>query len=152
MWLNYEVNNKTLALIPITEGTRCKVIEDRKQYNLNTPSFKVIEHSCDYFGVSYKSRLEGSKKITKAVYKSPVLIEETSKLVFFPVTSPTRGDTMWISYNNIYDYYKGSNKSSTIICFNNGYKLEIPVSFYSFNNQYMKACRLCASLNNRISY
>lgn len=151
MWLNYEVNKNTLALIPVTEGNKCKVIEERRQYNLNTPSFKVIEHSCDYFGVSYKSRVGGSKKITKAVYKSPVLIEETSKLVFFPVTSPSRGDAMWISYNNILDYYKSSDNTSTIIRFKNGYKLEIPVSYYSFNNQYMKACRLCASLNNRIS-
>lgn len=149
--MNYEVNERTLALIPMTDGSRCKVIETRRQYNLNTPSFKVIEHSCDYFGVSYKSRLEGSKKITKALYKTPVLIEGSSKLVFFPVKSPTRGDTIWISFNNILEYFPAQKKSSTIIRFNNGYKMEIPVSFYSFNNQYLKAARLCASFYNRIS-
>lgn len=149
--MNYEVNGNTLALIPVTDGRRCKVIETRRQYNLNTPSFKVIEHSCDYFGVSYRSRLEGSKKITKALYKTPVLIEESSKLVFFPVKSPSRGDTMWISFNNILDYYPATKKSSTMIRFKNGYKMEISVSFYSFNNQYLKAAKLCAVISNRLS-
>ena len=148
--MNYQVNKKTLALIPVQDGHKCKVIENKRQYNLNVSSFKVIEQSCDYFGVSYKSRLEGSKRITKSSYKSPIIVEETSKTVFFPVKSPLREDTIWISYNNIFDYYPGAKKFTTIICFNNGYKMEIPVSFYSFNNQYLKASRLCAFFNTRI--
>lgn len=148
--MNYQINKRTLALIPIDEGNKCKVIENNRQYNLNMPSFKVIEHSCDYFGVSYKSRLEGSKRITKSSYKSPIVVEESNKTVFFPVKSPSRGDTIWISYNNIFDYYPSQKKSCTIICFNNGYKMEIPSSYYSFHNQYLKASRLCAFFNTRI--
>lgn len=147
--MDYEVNKRTLAVIPAGAG-RCKVVEDVRSYNLNKTSFKVIEHSCEYFGVSYKSRLQGSQKFIKTRYKAPIVIEESARLVFIPISSPTKGNTLWISYNNIVDFYPSRNKKSvTIIRFNNGFKMEIPVSFYSFNNQYLKASRLSAVLANR---
>lgn len=148
--MNYEVNSKTLAIIPTTDS-HCKVIEESRQYTLNKPSFKVIEHSCEYFGVSYRSRLEGSKKFTKTSYKIPIIIEETSRIIFFPVSSPTRKNTLWLSYNNIFDYYPGSKRTNTIVKFKNGYRMDIPISYYSFNNQYLKASRLSSVLLDRIS-
>ncbi len=149
--MNYEVNSSTLAVLPVG-SKRCKILEDKRTYNLNTDSMRVIEHSCEYFGVSYRSRLEGSKRFVKAKYKAPIVIEETSRIVFFPISSVReKRNTMWLSYNNIMEYYPSlTKKSTTVVRFFNGFKMEIPVSFYSFNNQYLKAARLCAVVSDRI--
>lgn len=148
--MNYEVNGRTLAVVPIGE-TRCKVLEETRSYNINETALRVIEHSCEYFGVSYKSRLRGSQKFIKTRYKTPIIIEEVSRLVFIPVSSPTKKNTLWISYNNIIDFYPSKvKKGVTIVRFKNGFKMEVPVSYYSFNNQYLKASRLSAILSDRI--
>ena len=148
--MNYEVNENTFAIVP-TSDNKCRVVEDKRTYNINKSSFKVIEHSCEYFGVSYQARLEGSQKFIKTKYKSPIIIEESSRLVFFPISSSSRENTVWISYNNIMDYYPSRTKKSvTVIRFKNGLKMEIPVSYYSFNNQYLKASRLSAVVADRI--
>ncbi len=148
--MEYEVNQDTLAVIPAGKA-KCKVVEKRKSYNLNKNSFRVIEHSCEYFGASYKSRLEGSHKFINTRYKTPIIIEESSRIIFFPISSVTRDNTMWISYNNVMDYYPSrSHKSVTVLKFKNGLKMEIPVSYYSFNNQYLKASRLSAVVADRI--
>ncbi len=149
--MDYEVSKRTLAVIP-NGNRRCKVLEERATYNINKTSFKVIEHSCEYFGVSYQSRLKGSQKFIKSRYKTPILVEETSRLVFIPVSSTTRGNTLWINYNNIKDFYPSKNKKKiTIIRFMNGYKMEVPVSYYSFNNQFLKASRLSAVVSDRFT-
>lgn len=149
--MNYEVNKNTLAVIP-TGKSRCRVVETKQTYNLNKTSFKVIEHSCEYFGVSYKSRLLGSQKFIKTRYKTPIIIEESSRLVFIPISSTTKCDTLWINYSNIFDFYPSRTKKSvTVLRFKNGFKMEIPVSYYSFNNQYLKASRLSAVLADRLS-
>ena len=148
--MDYNVNKNTLLVIPAGEK-KCKIVEDNKTYNLNNTSFKVIENSCEYFGVSYKSRLKGSQKLIKTRYKVPIVIEETSKLVFFPISSTTKQNTLWISYSNIFDFYKSAKKGHTVVRFKNGYKIEIPISFYSFNNQFLKASRLTAVLLERTS-
>lgn len=146
--MDYNVNENTLVVIPSGEK-RCKVIENKNSYNISKSSFKVIEHSCEYFGVSYKSRIEGSQKFIKTKYKNPIIIEESSRIVFFPISATTK-NSLWISYSNIFDFYPCHNKKGcTTIRFKNGYKMEVPVSFYSFNNQYLKASRLTAILVDR---
>ncbi len=148
--MNYEVNERTLLILPVGKE-RCKVYEDTRSYNINKSTFKVIEHSCEYFGVSYRSRLEGSKRFIKTRYKSPIVIEETSRLVFFPLSSPQNKSNYWISYNNVLEYYPALHrKNHTMVRFKNGLRLEVPVSFYSFNNQYLKASRLSAVLAERL--
>lgn len=148
--MNYEINEKTLAIIP-SEESKCKAIEFNKSYDLSKSSYRVIEHNCEYFGVSYKSRVESSSKLLKTKYKTPIIIEEISRLVFFPINSPIKNDALWINYNNILDYYSlKTKKKMTIVRFKNGMKMELPVSYYSFNNQFLKASRLNDVLSARL--
>ena len=147
--MEYRVNDKTLAVLP-KKKKKSRILENNKNYDLNISTHKVIEHSCEYFGVSYNSRVEGSSKFIKSRYKTPIIIEETSRLVFFPINSPTKKNALWVSYNNISEYFPCKNQRHTIIKFKNGYKMEVDVSFYSFNQQFLKASRLSAVLNDRI--
>ena len=118
--MEYRVNDKTLAVLPCGDK-KSRILENNR-----------------------------SSKFIKSRYKTPIIIEETSRLVFFPINSPTKKNALWVSYNNISEYFPCKNQRHTIIKFKNGYKMEVDVSFYSFNQQFLKASRLSAVLNDRI--
>ena len=81
--------------------------------------------------------------------KSPIIIEETGKLIFFPTTSSRTNKCSWISLNNIYEYYKENR--STIIKFSCGKSLILPFSFGIIDNQVLRATRLLYVLSLRIN-
>ena len=146
--MKYKVNIDTLALVP---NGHCSshVIENSNSYVLNKSTFRVIEDSCEYFGVDYKSRVKNSINFINSKYKTPIIVQETNRLIFFPITSPSRGNTTWISFNNIDNYYPCKNKKNTIVLFKNGKEMKIDVSFYSFNQQYLKASKIFTKLVDR---
>lgn len=147
--MKYNVNKKTLAVIPIGVK-KSQVLEKNKNYEIPESSFNIIEESCEYFGSSYKSRLKSSMETINAKYKSPILIDEFNRIIFFPISSPTRGNTIWISYNNILKYEESKRRNHTLIHFTNGEKLDIAISYYSFNQQYLKATKLNSIVADRI--
>ena len=78
----------------------------------------------------------------------PILVEDTRNIIFFPTSSPLDEGGSWISLSNIKDYRKvGNNK--TEILFKNNKKITVDVSYYSFNNQVMRASRLESIIRNR---
>lgn len=147
--MDYEVNYDTQVILPI-EGTKSKVIESDNEYVVNQTVQEVLEHSCEYFGSSYEGRKEGTRKMLGITHKSPIIIEESQKMIFFPTTSPERMDCIWINLEKIERYYKVDNKKSAII-FKNGDKLEFDVSFGSLSNQILRATRLKFVLDERTS-
>lgn len=147
--MKYNVTDETLAVIPNGKH-KSNIIENSTYHESNKTTKKVIEDSCEYFGVSYNSRVEGSEKIINTKYKTPIIIEETNRIIFFPISSPSRSNTVWISFNNIKEYYPRKNRKRTVVVFVNEYKMEIDVSYYSFNQQYLRAAKLNSILSNRI--
>ncbi len=147
--MDYEVNYDTQVILPI-EGTKSKVIESDNEYVVNQTVQEVLEHSCEYFGSSYEGRKEGTRKMLGITHKSPIIVEESQKMIFFPTTSPERTDCIWINLEKIERYYKVDNKKSAII-FKNGDKLEFDVSFGSLSNQILRATRLKFVLDERTS-
>ena len=148
--MDYEINKNTLAILPLDENNS-KVMETEADYNIESSSFKVIEHSCNYFGSSYSGRHEGTKQLIGISHKSPIVIEESTKMIFFPTTSPLNEDCIWISLDNISKYYKSINPKCSIIEFKNGNKMELNVSIGSLTNQILRATRLKVVLEDRIS-
>lgn len=102
---SYEINGNTLAIIPLTKNTS-KVIEAEQEIIVEKGSTEIIDESCRYFGSSYNGRFEGTKEILGVSYKSPIIVEESREIIFFPTTSPRISDCHWISLNNIDDYKK----------------------------------------------
>ena len=144
---NYEINKETLAIIPIEEEIS-KVIEEEKEFIINASVMKIIDDSCKFFGSSYEGRFEGTKTIMGISHKSPIIIEETRKIIFFPTTSPRINTCSWISLNNIKEYYKSN--SNTVIVFSCGKKVKLQLSYPIVDNQVLRATRLEALLNKRI--
>lgn len=85
--ISYEINRNTMALIPINDD-QTKIIEKDNIFIINDNIMNIIKNSCEYFGSSYLGRKEGTKKLTGITHKSPIIIEESNKLIYFPTESP----------------------------------------------------------------
>lgn len=143
---NYEISNETLAIIPIT-NYKSKVIEKEDEFEVEMTPMEIVENSCQFFGSSYQGRSSGTKKLIGVTHKSPIIIEETKEIIFFPTNSPRLYECCWISLNNL-NNYKRNSKNSTII-FNTGYLLDLNISFGSLDNQILRAARLESVLRKR---
>lgn len=136
---NYEINSKTLAIIPMKNNIS-KVIEENNIFYINKNPISIIDHSCKYFGSSYEGRHIGTVNMIGKSYKTPILIEETHNIIFFPTLSSKSKECYWISLNNI-EKYKVDNINSTVI-FKNGYKLNLNISYGSLENQILRSTLL----------
>lgn len=140
---NYEINRSTYAIIP-TENSFSTVLAEDNNYTVEKLPTKIVDDSCKNFGSSLNGRQEGTKKLINISYKAPIIVCETSEIIFFPTSSPRFKDCMWISLNNIKNYYKEDNY--TVLEFKNGKKLKLEVSFYTVENQIFKATMLASKL------
>jgi competence protein ComK len=143
---NYEINEATLAILPISEYAS-RVIERSKEYIVDKNPFEIVAHSCEYFGSTYNGRFNGTKAILGFNYKSPIYIEEANDLLFFPTESPRTTTCCWIAYNNIVkiEEIKGSSK----VLFKNGYELFLDISVYCLKNQYVRSMILQEIMRKR---
>lgn len=147
--MDYEITFDTQVIL-LVENNSSRIIENNESYVINVPPMQVLEHSCEYFGSSFNGRKEGTKKLLGITHKSPIIVEESRKIIFFPTTSPDRIDCVWINLEKVNKYYKSSSKKS-IIEFKNGDIIEFDVSIGSLTNQIMRASRLKYILEERIS-
>ena len=144
--MEYEINSETLALLPISKNIT-KVIEVNNNYIIKKSMIEVLETSCNYFGSSFKGRLEGSKSMLGSIYKPPIIIEESSNIIFFPTMSPFLKNNIWVSLNNILKYE--SKKNKTIIYFKNNKRIEVNVPYLTISNQIMRSNLLGTISKNR---
>lgn len=144
---NYEISIETLAILPIDEN-KSKIIEKNRELIINNIPLKIIDESCKFFGSSYNGRFDGTKSILGISHKSPIIIEESKHIIFFPTTSPRLLCCSWISLNNIDSYFKCNDK--TIIKFSCGKTLELKLSYGIIDNQVLRASRLESILLKRI--
>ena len=146
--MDYEINVDTNAIIPIN-NEKSYIMEPESEYYVSGSTTDVIEHSCEYFGSSYEGRSIGTYNLLGIQHKIPIIIEESSNIIFFPTASPRRNECFWLSYENITKFDKGNTAKSTLVEFKSGQKLMVPVSLHSFSNQYLRAGRLKAVISSR---
>lgn len=143
---DYKINSETIALIPIN-NYKTKVIEEKNIFLIDMSAKKIIEKSCKYFGSSYLGRHEGTKNLIGVTHKSPIIIEETKNIIYFPTTSPRLKNCIWISLRHVIDYKLKDGK--LLVLFENGSKIHIDISYKSFNNQFLRATKLEFILSRR---
>ena len=146
--MNYEITYDTEMIIPVSNN-ESKVIEKDDEYIVELNTLKILEHSSEYFGSSFEGRKEGTKKILGITHKSPIIVEESRKIIFFPTNSPERKDCAWINLEKIDKYYKVDNKTSSIL-FKCGKIVNLNISYGSLTNQILRATRLKFILEDRI--
>lgn len=143
---NYEISEDTLAIIPFETG-KSKVIESYGEFIINKTPMEIIENSCLYFGSTYSGRHSATKYLLGISYKSPIIVEESRNIIFFPTNSPRLDNCCWISLKNIIDYKR--KKENSIIYFENGKQIQINISYGSLDNQILRATRLESIMRNK---
>ena len=146
--MNYEINDDTQLIMPVGKNSS-KIIEVEDEYFIKDNTLNILEHSCEYFGSSLEGRKEGTKKLLGITHKSPIIIEESRKIIFFPTTSPEKENCIWICLDKIDKYYKSGKKKSSIQ-FKNGDIVNFDISIGSLTNQILRATRLKYILEERI--
>lgn len=141
----YEINVDTLALI--SEDNRTKVYENNNIFYVDKTANKIMEESCEYFGSSLIGRQKGTFNLIGVSHKSPIIVEETKEIIFFPTNSPRIKTCNWISLNNIEKYYRENNKVT--IMFKNQQKIQLSMSYGIIDNQILRATRLESVLRGR---
>lgn len=144
--MNYEINEGTLAIIPSEKQS--KIYEDNKEYVIKNTPYEIMDYSCKYYGSSYEGRKEGTKAILNASYKVPIIVDSGRNLIFFPTNSPSADDCCWLSLRNIKEV-KEENYNTTLITFNNGVSISLPVSKRTMENQIFRASRLDLIMRDR---
>ena len=137
---NYEINIDTLLIIPISNGMS-KVYEYGGEYIVKKTPLKIIENSCLFFGSSYEGRKEGTKSLIGIDMKVPIIIEDSKNIIFFPISSCIRENSIWVSFQNIIKYSK-KDDFSTLLVFKNNYKITIQCKYNLIDNQMIRCIKL----------
>ncbi|MBR4261955.1 MAG: competence protein ComK [Bacilli bacterium] len=136
---DYEINEQTMAIIPISYN-QSLVKELDNEYIIDKCAYKIMEDSCSFYGSSYTGRLNAAKKMLDSNYKVPILVEDSEYIVFFPTKSSLLDDCYWINYNYIKKYDRNGNY--TTITFKNNQQLDVDISKLSLENQISRSYRL----------
>lgn len=145
---NYEINEDTYAVIAENIG-KTKIIEKGYDLSIENDAYQIMDESCKYYGSSYVGRIDAAKKILNCSYKLPILVEESSVLVFFPIKSSLLNDCCWINLNSIDNIEKVENKS--LITFKNGKKILFDISKLSLENQIYRSSKLESIIFKRLN-
>ncbi len=142
----YEINQSTVAIIPI-ETKVSKVIEEDRTFLVSKSTTQIVDESCKFFGSSYLGRHEGTKSLIGVNYKSPIIVEETTEMIFFPTSSPRFDGCYWIALDKVKEH--NESKHGSILKFTNGEEVEINISSRSLENQVLRATKLSCVLRKR---
>ena len=142
----YEIDLSTLAIIGLSDN-ETKVITLDKDFIIKENSKKIIDNSCHYFGRSLSDRIKATNRLVNMASKTPIIIEESRNIIFFPLRSTREKNNMWISFNHLDKYIKDGHK--TILKFKNGKQIVIDFSYYMVDNQVTRCIILDYEINNR---
>ena len=142
----YEIDLSTVMLIGINEE-KTKVITTDSEFIINFDSKKIIDNSCKFFGNSLTDRVKMTKRLTNIKSKTPIIIEDSRNIIFFPLKSTREKCNIWISFSNLEKYVKSLDK--TIFYFHNNKQVVIDFSYYIIDNQVTRCMMLDYELKKR---
>ena len=144
---NYEIDISTLIIIGLSLD-KSKVITSDNEYVVNCSSTDIVDNSCKFFGSSLRDRNNMTKRLVNISVKSPIIVEESRNILFFPLKSVREKNNIWISFNNIDKYIKEDNK--TIIYFKCGKSIILDFSYYVLDNQITRSLILDYEYQKRL--
>lgn len=142
----YEIDLSTVMLIGVDDG-KTKVVTIDSEFIINECSKKIIDNSCKFFGSSLTDRVNMTKRLINISSKSPIVIEDSRNIIFFPLKSVRDKNNIWISFNNLDKYTKNDDK--TIFYFKNNKQVVIDFSYYIIDNQVTRSLMLDYELKKR---
>ncbi len=126
---------------------RTKVITTSGEFIVDIDSKKIVDHSCKFFGSSLSERINMTKRLVNIKSKSPIIIEESRNIIFFPLKSVRERCNTWISFNNLEKFVKSGDK--TVFYFKENKQVVIDFSYYIIDNQVTRSLMLDYELKKR---
>ncbi|WP_256237305.1 competence protein ComK [Bacillus sp. EB600] len=147
----YEVNPYTMFIKPVVYGSKVysQIYELEDEFLSPFKPLDIIKKSCEYFSSSFEGRKEGTKQLIGITHKVPIVIDPTNFIYFFPTTSPTRSECIWVSHEHIMNYRR-TDPRQTLVTFQNKQSFILPISHSSFENQMLRTALLRTKLMQRI--
>ncbi len=142
----YEIDLSTDMLIGI-DDSHTRIITENMDYIENISSKEIINNSCKFFGSNLTDRIKTTNRLVNLSSKTPIIVEESRNIIFFPLKSVRSKNNIWISFNNLEKYEKDDNK--TIFYFKNNKIITIDFSYYIVDNQVTRSLILDYELNKR---
>ncbi|MHC0036766.1 competence protein ComK [Pseudoneobacillus sp. C159] len=145
----YIFYNKTYFVEPKIYGQKVytRVVEADREFLIPCKPLDIIKASCNYYGSSFKGRLEGSNHVIGKKHKTPIALE--SNLFIFPTTSPSRSNCFWVNEQHVLNQVAHAS-DSTAVTFKNNRTYLLPISERSFKNQWFTASHLRNKCRQRI--
>lgn len=141
-----EIDLSTLMLIGLNDNlTRIITIDD--EFIFKESCKKLLDNSCRFFGNSLTERVNMTSRLINSSSKAPIIIEESRKIIFFPLKSTREKNNIWISFNNLDKYEK--NDKETILYFKCGKIISLNFSYYIIDNQITRSLLLNYELEKR---
>ncbi|MFD3447290.1 competence protein ComK [Microbacteriaceae bacterium 4G12] len=147
----YVVNSETMAIVPVLTKENVlisKVIETNDEFYVLQKPLDIIEKSCRFYGASFYGRKAGTKELIRVSHKQSIAISPTDYLYFFPTSSYTRKDCIWVSHSHV-DQTDALPHNNLLLHFITGRSIKIDVSKGSFDNQLYRTAQLRVEFENR---
>ena len=142
----YEIDLSTVMLIGIDES-KTKVVTLDSEFIIDIDSTKIIDNSCKFFGSSLNDRINMTKRLVNVSSKSPIIVEDSRNIIFFPLKSVRDKCNIWISFNNLEKYVKNGDRTAFV--FKNNKRVVIDFSYYIIDNQVTRSLMLDYELKKR---
>ena len=142
----YEIDLSTVMLIGIDES-KTKVVTLDDEFILDIDSKKIMDNSCKFFGSSLSDRVNMTKRLINISSKSPIIVEDSRNIIFFPLKSVRDKCNIWISFNNLEKYVKNGDRTAFV--FKNNKRVVIDFSYYIIDNQVTRSLMLDYELKKR---
>lgn len=142
----YEIDLSTLMLIGL-DDVSTKVVTADNEFIIKESCKKIMDNSCRFFGSSLTDRIKATNRLVNMASKTPIVVEESRNIIFFPLKSTREKNNIWISFNNLDTYTKDGNK--TILIFKNGKQISLNFSYYIIDNQVTRSIMLDYEINMR---
>lgn len=142
----YEIDLSTLMLIGIDDlSTRIVTFND--DFIINDDCKNIINESCKFFGSNLTERIKATNRLVRMASKTPIIVEESRNIIFFPLRSTREKCNIWISFNNLEKYEKEDDY--TIFYFKNNKQIKLKFSYYIVDNQVTRSLMLDYEINVR---
>ena len=142
----YEIDLSTVMLIGIDES-KTKVVTLDDEFIIDIDSKKIMDNSCKFFGSSLSDRVNMTKRLVGIKSKSPIIVEDSRNIIFFPLKSVRDKCNIWISFNNLEKYVKNGDRTAFV--FKNNKRVVIDFSYYIIDNQVTRSLMLDYELKKR---
>ena len=142
----YEIDLSTLMLIGL-DDLSTRIVTTDNDFIIKESCKKIIDNSCRFFGSSLTDRIKSTNRLVNMASKTPIVVEESRSIIFFPLKSTREKNNIWISFNNLDTYTKDGNK--TILIFKNGKQISLNFSYYIIDNQVTRSIMLDYEINMR---